>query len=954
MSTGGNGVFLSPIGDKIKESLIKRENAMSNRIDMNPWVFGRTPWARFTSLAKINDDSQIRKDWILFAGLSSDKSGNEYRSGFDEMYNIDNYSIDTSMTYNIPGVTLPTNNSPKNTGVGANLVQQPIPKVEKGLPKYTKEAPTSYRVDNSYINRPMPGIIDISVTNKGSFGSVREATVKWTCWDLNQLNIMEMLYMTPGISCLLEWGWNVDIDGNSIDYNLSSLGPMFDRCVTKKVAGYVNADGSQVLGYTDNSGGHYDAMQGLINNFSWTLRNDGGFDCITTITSMGASFLSIDSHSKSKNIGASSVDDESMKSIEENIMATLWQTFDRLSKDKRILSDDIVHGLITDKNSAKDQDESEWWNEEKPTDGTNVGNMYVTLEYFFKYFINSNYSYMSETSENTDTCGEVTKEGTEEKNIFPRLDIGGVDGKGTFINYTKNIISSDVGICILPDADFTTSTTVTDLLNQYHTAIKSSGGMDLIRGRFWNEDKSKINVGAILLNLKYIYDCIKATNTVSDLVNRVLSGVSDTCGKLWEFQISVSEIDTTKLVLSDTKSSGSNDLKTDAYVFKVNNINTIVTELSVNTEVDSKMKSMIMLGSNQSSGNSSKSNSSDSDVANYNFYGNKVTNLAIGKITPLPANFLNTDGSKSDTESEPIEKLTKEDYVNNIADTFQKVYNDESSAENVRNLLDALNKYLTEFIVEESEGISNIQPQHRYPMLPIKLNFTIDGLAGIRYGHVIDIDYKPNRYVGTTYFQITNVTHSITQGSWKTSYEAVFRVDANIVKTGVPEQANENPTPATEKQVATNQGGYSANNRAGSPNKTTIAKLNSLHPKIRPYVNQLLNDAKKVGINIEIISGLRSWEWTQAAIKRWDSGDHSGLECRPAPPGGSHHNYGLAFDMVKPITKEKILLAQNVGFKWQGSSDAVHFYMDFGMKTTAMKKKKVSGEVDADGYIIIA
>ena len=37
--------------------------------------------------------------------------------------------------------------------------------------------------------------------------------------------------------------------------------------------------------------GKYDAMAGLIKNFEWKTREDGGFDCITEITSLGVNTL---------------------------------------------------------------------------------------------------------------------------------------------------------------------------------------------------------------------------------------------------------------------------------------------------------------------------------------------------------------------------------------------------------------------------------------------------------------------------------------------------------------------------------------------------------------------------------------------------------------------------------------------------------------------------------------
>ena len=37
--------------------------------------------------------------------------------------------------------------------------------------------------------------------------------------------------------------------------------------------------------------GNYDAMIGVVSNFEWTVRDDGGFDCVTTLISTGVNIL---------------------------------------------------------------------------------------------------------------------------------------------------------------------------------------------------------------------------------------------------------------------------------------------------------------------------------------------------------------------------------------------------------------------------------------------------------------------------------------------------------------------------------------------------------------------------------------------------------------------------------------------------------------------------------------
>ena len=62
--------------------------------------------------------------------------------------------------------------------------------------------------------RPMPGITGLDIEHKASYGSLRQATVKFQCWDIHQLEQLELLYMRPGYTALIEWGWLPYIDNS--------------------------------------------------------------------------------------------------------------------------------------------------------------------------------------------------------------------------------------------------------------------------------------------------------------------------------------------------------------------------------------------------------------------------------------------------------------------------------------------------------------------------------------------------------------------------------------------------------------------------------------------------------------------------------------------------------------------------------------------------------------------
>ena len=138
---------------------------------------------------------------------------------------------------------------------------------------------------------PMPGIIDAKIKVKSAYGSLREAQVNFVCHNRRQLEILELLYMRPGYTMLLEWGWTPHIkmatnqEGEELGVVKSDdffiMNEFFDP---NKTFAELNR---AVLDKKIKSGGNYDAMCGYVKNFEIKAREDGGYDCMTSIISMG-------------------------------------------------------------------------------------------------------------------------------------------------------------------------------------------------------------------------------------------------------------------------------------------------------------------------------------------------------------------------------------------------------------------------------------------------------------------------------------------------------------------------------------------------------------------------------------------------------------------------------------------------------------------------------------------
>jgi hypothetical protein len=235
-------IFKQPFPDFVKKQLKLREDIVSKTIrtpDAHHFITARTPFVRMSSSVNIispeapkGSDALARKN-VLFGG--------------EAIYNGNgNYQLKNGF----------------NTTDGAY-----------------KKGPLGIR--------PMAGVNSLSVKNRGAYGSLRELTVNFTCWDIRQLEELEVLYMRPGFTVLVEWGWTTylkDIDGK---LNKSHSPEYYDLFDNRNAGKTIQQIVKELRVKSELSQGNYDAHFGKIKNYQWSARSDGGFDCTTTVVSLG-------------------------------------------------------------------------------------------------------------------------------------------------------------------------------------------------------------------------------------------------------------------------------------------------------------------------------------------------------------------------------------------------------------------------------------------------------------------------------------------------------------------------------------------------------------------------------------------------------------------------------------------------------------------------------------------
>jgi len=232
------GAFQSYVAKQIEtrkkflaESNIQREN--KHLIYLN----NKNSWIRLTSCVNVNQDHPLAKKY----NLSGDELAKKYILQGGTVKKTENGIINRSGFEN------------------------------DGLYNLLPNKPQGFK--------PVPGIISIDLSSSGKLGTLQYATIKFICYDLEQLELMDALYMKLGFSLVLEWGHTIYLDNDSslktpVPLNVFSFSNKEDlmKAIQKKRVSH---------------SGNYDAMMGTISNFVWEAQGDGSYLCDIKLVGAG-------------------------------------------------------------------------------------------------------------------------------------------------------------------------------------------------------------------------------------------------------------------------------------------------------------------------------------------------------------------------------------------------------------------------------------------------------------------------------------------------------------------------------------------------------------------------------------------------------------------------------------------------------------------------------------------
>lgn len=196
-----------------------------------------------------------------------------------------------------------------------------------------------------------------------------------------------------------------------------------------------------------------------------------------------------------------------------------------------------------------------------------------------------------------------------------------------------------------------------------------------------------------------------------------------------------------------------------------------------------------------------------------------------------------------------------------------------------------------------------------------------------------------------------NLTNNILQQNSKACNQLINAAPTN----DVPIREN----PIVQKQLASND------DTVKTPReKNNISYIDSLHPKIREHVRQLITNIEaQLDTKMVVTDGFRSIEEQKRIIAAGNTD--------AAKPGRSLHQYGLAVDMWPMLNGKKITkstrnsyphweeigkIAKSLGFRWgmyfkTPGSEPWHFDMNLGFNWQELLKRYNNNDLDEENFV---
>jgi hypothetical protein len=662
---------------------------------------------------------------------------------------------------------------------------------------------------NQYGLSPMPGITSIDVVSNNQ-GSLREATIKITCYNISQFETIELLFLRLKYTLLLEWGHSMYFENGTEDLRTTPINDVYTKFLN---TGKLNPSQGQtylkrilelVEFQREESSSNYDAFLGWVTNYDWEMQPNGVYNITIKATSHGdvIESLTITTPRSDENGGDEiKKQDKANNSILGKILNSLKTALDG---DDWFTAE--ADGFPVDTLESGEFSVS-YFADKNTTSSSNIANL-IKLKntpYINPFYNIVNKEVVRVTPNSGDSQYYITLGALLRiiESFCLKYDTSGIPNFGLVwdydINYSSNydsyIMSSDIKICwafgerafVFPSEDF-------------NNAASSTKRLLFIGDQFLDTSTASIRYMYAFLNIDFLLTTLvnnidsEGNLSVYDFLSATLTAMNGALANYINLEPYYDSLTNNLYIIDRSTPVKPNNPPTRINVGLVKpNQGTFAKGFSVKSEITPNLASQIAIGA--------QANNEDVGVESVAFsrWNKGLTDRIVpNKITP----------KNSAADGENFLGL-KKDTILYLKDLANGEWDEDG---NIFNLASSVNDYQKQTKAKRILANPNVASPS---FIPISLNLTLDGISGIKIfqKYTITEDYLPKSYRDNIEFIIKGISNTVDSSGWTTKIEGL----------GIPKGSEKIGGGASTNEGGASNSSRGGGNGGGNSNKTAIS-----------------------------------------------------------------------------------------------------------------------------------
>ncbi len=659
---------------------------------------------------------------------------------------------------------------------------------------------------------PMPGITNADVQYLNN-GALTKTTINIRCFSKQQFQLIDVLYLRPGYTLLLEFGHSVYLDNSG---KLKS----FDNFSTQPLRTLLNPGSKNQFDiYREieqtriDRSGNYDAVYGKISNFNWQFNPDGSYDCQVILTGMGdvIESLKINVNQDLQKISTTSVNGKNDEPSETTVSPII------ANKDKTLLNQ-VIYKIFQDTINEKSQEDFQSFSHtitDFPT-STTLSKTISSDKEFIREDLKIKNAILTVPKTTSDSDVHQAKQiymtfGTLMAYIQSRfllynnvgdksIPISSIDMDFNDLSKDENYIltfpgsfSSDPTVCLIP---YTNTNSPSPDLKMPNSLLNKA----LSKVSKWKVSESLYlgRLSGVFVNVNYIDQVISNlpqddNNTISILsfLKEIIKGITQSLGGFNQISVRTT-IDGKIQFVEDIPANYGVAPKGKHAHFKTFGVESgkgsFIKNINLTAEISSDFASMISIGA-QSNGNQFSANATA--FSNYNLgLEDRLIEEKSSYTPPSPTSGSVKNDKNIESNWTKMSRIrfieggegTKEGIKESI---FDSVYEDRNFlSENITSLKSLNTTHAGLVLGKLSQPSENQQLESPF-FLPFNFSLEMEGLSGMVLYQKFEISEEvlpPSYEKGGVEIQIKGVNHSINNTAWTTKLDTLSTPTAKVYK----------------------------------------------------------------------------------------------------------------------------------------------------------------------------